>query len=177
MPDRQPSPNLILINLAITVLLFLIAWLAKKVARPIVIYAIMGLFVHLVSVLYFLFFAPYFPYTLTDYSELYLKQQVGIWLSFIVLSTIVSGLISTAGVSKYLVVLAIMGYSFVFGILRYIAFLAILSWGSSLYMAVLLFIFGPFFDFVYFVSFYSIYINYLIIKIDDPAKGVHWQWS
>jgi len=106
-----------------------------------------------------------------------MKQQVGIWFSFLAIAGIVSGIITQAGISKYVMVLAVSCYSFIFGCVRYVVFLAFLTKASSLYMAVLLFVFGPFFDFLYLVSIYSIYMNGLIIKLEDRTKGAEWQWS
>jgi len=177
LPDRMPSSDFVLVNLIVTAVLLIICRYAKRVSRPLVVYASIGLLIHLISCLFFAFFRAYFPYSLADYSELYMKQQVGIWFSFVAIAGVVSGAITEARFSKYLMVIAVAAYSFIFGSLRYVVFLAFLSRASSLYMAVLLFIFGPFFDFLYLVSIYSVYINHLIIRFDDRTKGVDWQWS
>jgi hypothetical protein len=75
-----------------------------------------GLLIHLVSCIFFLVMPEYFPYTITRYSELYMKQQVGIWLSFLVLAGLVSGWISRSGISKFYMYFSVMAYSLYSGL-------------------------------------------------------------
>jgi hypothetical protein len=67
-----------------------------------------------------------------------------------------------------------MLYSIIFGSLRYIVYIFILREFSYLFMAIIFFMFGPFFDFVYIVSFYSVFVSNLAVKIQgDESK---WGW-
>ena len=68
-------------------------------------------------------------------------------------------------------------YSLVFGIIRYILFLYVLQRFSVLYMALMFFVFGPFFDFLYLVGIYSIFINKMIELYESQAGKDEWLWS
>ena len=177
LPSKMPSFTLIIVNMVVTILLFILCSYVKDNAKPIAIYLAVALFIHWISCIFFLFMQEAFPYTLSQYSELYMKQQVGIWLAFLTIATLVSGAISHSGVSKYIFLLAIISYSFVFGCLRYVIFLLLLLKASSLYMTVIFFTFGPFFDFLYLVCIYSIYMNRLTLKFDDKKRGIEWHWG
>lgn len=176
-PSKMPSFTLILVNLILILLFLLICYNLKDSAKPIAIYCTIGLLIHLISCIFFLFMREYFPYTLSQYSELCMKQQVGIWLSFLAIACLVSGSISHSGASKFIMLFAVVGYSFIFGCLRYVVFLVLLLKASSLYMPTLFFSFGPFFDFLYLVCIYSIYMNKLTLKFDDKNRGSEWHWA
>lgn len=177
LPSKLPSYTFIIVNLIVTLLLLLICSLIKDGAKPVAIYATIALLVHMVSCCFFLFNSDSFPYSLTQYSELYMQQQIGIWLSFFIIAGLVSGFISNSGISKYVMMFVVIGYSFIFGCLRYVVFLVFLLKASSLYMAALFFSFGPFFDFLYLVCIYSIYVNNLTVKFHDKTKGAEWNWA
>jgi hypothetical protein len=127
---------------------------------------------------FFFFGTSLFPYSATVYSELYVKQQVGIWLCFLLISGLVTALLGTGNVFLRIVTLVgIMAYSFVFGFVRYFVFMYIVSNVSVLYMAALFFALGPFFDFMYLVFIYGMYVE-KIIDVYDSDKGRDvWQWS
>lgn len=177
LPSNMPSFTLIIINLVITFFLVILCLHMKDSAKPIAVYLISALLIHLSSCIFFLVAHNYFPYTLVNYSELYMKQQVGIWLSFIVIAVLTSGSISHSGISKYIMLFSVIAYSFIFGCLRYVIFLVILMKATLLYMPILFFSFGPFFDFLYLVCIYSIHINRLTIKFDDKKRGEEWYWA
>lgn len=181
IPNSVPSNNEIWINLAVTMFLLVVTALLnkrKKRRTPLSIYFIIVLLIHLIACIYFLFAKDFFPYTATQYSELYIKQQVVIWLSFILLSGFVLGVIGYGEVrDKILFFLGVMLYSFVFGAARYLAFSYIISSTSSIYMATMFFSLGPLYDFLYFVFFYAVYINRKIKYFDYGEGRSRWQWS
>lgn len=177
IPNKMPSITLIILNIIATQLLLIVCYNIKDRAKPIAIYSTIALLIHLFTCVFFLIIPQAFPYTITQYSGLYMKQQVGIWLSFFVISSLVTGGISYSGISKYLMVFAVMGYSFVFGFLRYVVYLVFLLKASVLYMSMLFFTFGAFFDFLYLVSIYSIYMNLLTKKFDRKKGDIEWQWA
>jgi hypothetical protein len=177
LPNKAPSMTLIVINIIAVLILLIFCSNVKDRAKPVAIYSIIGLLIHLVSCIFFLVMPDYFPYTITRFSDLYMKQQVGIWLSFFVLAGLVSGWISGSGISKFYMYFAVMIYSFVFGCLRYAVYMVVLLKASTLYMAMLFFTFGPFFDFLYLVCIYSIYMSTLTRKFDNRKRGADWQWA
>jgi hypothetical protein len=177
MPTNYPSVRFAVINAIITLLLMFFFWVFEYKFKPLAIYLNFTLAYHLVSCIYVIATKGGFPYTLMEYSDLYMKQQLGIWLSFIIISGLVAGYISHSGTSKYVMLISVFSYSFVFGILRYIVFMTLLYKASSLYMTILFFGFGPFVDFLYLVSIYSIYMSRLTKIFEDKKRGRKWHWA
>lgn len=174
---KYPTDTQLLWNCLFIFLIVIICSTGKRKERPITIYILINAAIHFITCAYF-FFAKYsFPYTIAQYSNLYMKQQIGIWLSFIVIAGVSIGIMgSRAIITKILTFFGIMLYSFVFGIVRYILFLFVLEQYSVLYMAMMFFTFGPLFDFVYLVGIYMININRLVKKYEGKNKG-DWKWS
>ena len=145
---------------------------------PLSIFLLFGVGVQLVSCLFFFIDGSVFPYAETDYSVLYMIQQVGIWLFFIIIAGFVVGLISYGGLALKLVTFAgILLYSFVFGVVRYTVYLYIVAKFSSLFMATLFFSLGPFFDFLYLVFFYSLFVDRLNAKLNRRDRTEVWRWT
>lgn len=178
MPTVLPDVSMVVINLAVMLLITAVLATGRRKGKPLSIYMLFSVVIHLINCIYFFFAASYFPYSASDYSELYIKQQIGIWLTFIVLSGLVTGFLGNrAYFAKTLAFLAIIGYSLVFGVVRYVVFLAVLQEFSVLYMAVLFFVLGPVFDFVYLVAIYSVLVNKMV-KVYDSGEGrEEWEWS
>lgn len=180
VPSAMPSFQEVNINLAVTlILLFMIFYISgkSKAGTPLSIYFGIVLLTHLVASIFFMFARDFYPYSATQYSELYIKQQVGIWLSFLVLSGVIMGILGYGRIAGRLIAFwGTMAYSFVFGCVRYLASLYIITTGSSLYMATLFFSLGPLFDFLYLVCFYGIYINVQIERFDQIDRRLDWQW-
>ena len=180
LQSKSPTYNEIWINLALTLALLVVSFLAgrrEKKRTPLPIYFSMILLIHLVSVVYFLFARYYFPYTAAKYSELYIKQQVVIWLALMIVSGFVLGIIGFGNIKRrILLYFGLIGYSFVFGIVRFITFTYIVSAGSSLYMASLFFTLGPLYDFLYFIFLYSIFVNKEIRYFGYGEGRYDWQW-
>ena len=162
------------VSLAIIVLISNLPWKG----RPMAIYLILNAGIHLISSLWFLFAPDCFPYTLTQYSELYMLQEVGIWIVFLVMTGAVTGIIGDKGFpDKFLAVLCVMVYSIVFGTVRYIVFLYLQYQYSVLYMALFYFTLGPLFDFVYLVMIYAFFVNRMVRLYESPAGKEAWKWS
>lgn len=149
--------------------------LRRKV--PLAIYFInMMASIHLISCLIFLWQPEAFPYTATVYSELYIKQIISLWLSFIIIYGIATSLLNDSGITKYINFLCMIAYLFVFGALRYILCLFLLSKGGLLYMAICFFAIGPFFDFLYLIYFYSILVKHVGKKLQRRMEEQLWKW-
>ncbi len=135
-------------------------------------------FFALISAISAVFFAldpERFPYTVEMYSRLYVKTMLVIW---VLIPTVLS--ISLAAVpSSFLAKLGLIGgtflYSFLLGAVRYAFFMAVLRKGTLLFMPLLVFALGPMVDFVYVVSFYSMYISRVSLSL--RSKGGIWRWS
>lgn len=178
LPTTYPDFPMLCWNFVVCLFLFFILRLQKKNGKPFAIFITFAMVIHLVSCVFFLFAAEKFPYSLGAYSDIYLKQQIGIWLTFIVLAGLVTAFMGEGGyIYKLLIYITIMCYSIVFGAIRYILFLYILYKFSVLYMALLFFVFGPMFDFSYFVGFYALFVNKTIKDYDFGEKKGVWRWS
>lgn len=177
LPEKLPTMEFLLVNVIISLVLCVVFLTGRRKGHPISIYFLMTLFIHLISIQFFIFAPDYFPYTNTNFSELYMKQQVGIWLSFMVLIGIITGLLGVGFIFRRIVTfLSIIGYSFLYGIIRYIVFSYILTSFSALYMAILFFSLGAFFDFLYLVLIYGFYVEKTIIATESQ-EGRYWRWS
>lgn len=173
-----PDFQMCLINAAVSLAVIIFIGSIPWRGRPLAIYLLLNFGIHLISSLWFLFARDYFPFTLARYSELYMVQEVGLWLVFLLMTGAVTGIIGHRGfLEKFLTVLCVLVYSIVFGAVRYIVFLYLLYRYSVLYMALLYFTLGCMFDFVYLVMIYAFFINRMIRLYDSQAgKGV-WKWS
>jgi hypothetical protein len=177
LPSNAPTIKFAIINAIITIFFMIFFWMIDYKFKPLVIFLNFTLFYHLFTCGYVILTKGQFPYLLTEYSDLYMKQQLGIWLSFIIIAGLVAGYISHSGYSKYLMLISVLTYSLVFGVIRYIVFLALLYKFSSLFMTILFFGFGPFIDFLYLVSIYSIYMSHLTKLFGDGERGGTWHWA
>ena len=131
--------------------------------------------INLVSSVFFLLSPQAFPYTSTEFSELYIKAQLSMWL-FIPFILSMAFLPLPAPMShKLLLMIFTIVYSALFGTLRYIIFMYIISRFSVIYMALLFFAFGPLIDFVYIVGIYSFYSSRLAKNLKSSASV--WKWS
>lgn len=178
MPNVIPDFKFILVNFIVALICLIFCATGKRAGQPLSIFLIMVLLTHLSSCLFFTFFSEYFPYTASDYSELYIKQEVSIWISFVIISGLITGFLGFKGIIRRMItMISIMSYSLVFGIIRYIFFMYVIYKCSILYMAVLFFILGPLFDFLYFVFFYGIYIDESIKRYDSEQGRGQWEWA
>lgn len=174
------SPSELLVFLSIVAMLVALVILStgKRLGKPVSIYLTFMTLIHLISCLFFFFAADHFPYTAVDYSELYVKQQVGIWFSMLVLSGLITGFLGSKGIIRRIITFfGIMSYSIFFGIIRYAFFLFIISKFSILYMGLLFFALGPFFDFMYLILIYGIYADSMIKVYDSKSGRGEWSWS
>ena len=178
LPTSLPATHVIWINLAVCLLLFIVFKIKKVTGRPMAIFFLFTIFTQVINCIYFLFAAKYFPYTVGEYSSLYLMQQIGVWLTFCILGGLVVAYLGDKGFGyKIWTYLCIMLYSLVFGAIRYIVYLFILYKCSVLYMAMMFFVIGPMFDFSYFVAIYAAFVNKSIKEYESGEMKGEWEWS
>jgi hypothetical protein len=173
VPGSYPSLWECLISLIVC--LTLISILPKlKISRNFTIIMTFWLIIHLFSVLFFTVTSLEFPYTMADYSELYIKSEVSMWFFISFILGIAFLPLPSSLIPKILIIILTGIYSIIFGTLRYIVFLFIVSKFSVMYMAILFFAFGPLIDFVYIVGIYCYYTYYLAKNLESN-KAV-WKW-
>ena len=150
----------------------------RRKGMPGSIFLLFGLTVQLVSCVFFVVGAEEFPYDGDEYSALYMIQQVGIWLFFLIISGLVTGMIGYGNVFyKILTYVVIMAYSLIFGFARYIVYLYIVARFSTLFVAALFFSLGPFFDFLYLVFFYGLFVDHLNKSLNRRDRTEVWLWT
>lgn len=178
LPTVYPSIGFSFLNLLVTLALILFVNSGKRKEKLISIYLTVAMTIHLINCIYFIFAANYFPYSALGYSDLYMKQQLAIWIMFIILTGLLTGFFGGVGFTyKIFTFLGTLSYSLIFGIIRYILFLYIIQKFSILYMAPMFFVFGPFFDFLYLVGIYSIFVNKMVELYDSTRGSGEWIWS
>lgn len=158
--------------LSLGLILFLLFVKRKK---NIAIYFIFPMGINLISALFFIFSPANFPYTAADFAELYIKSQISMWLFIPVILGMAFLPLPASIVPKLALISITLLYSSVFGTLRYIIFLFIISKLSVMHMALLFFSFGPLIDFVYIVGIYCFYISRLSGKL--KGNKTVWRWS
>ncbi|MGY3724903.1 hypothetical protein SAMN05421767_1168 [Granulicatella balaenopterae] len=171
------SPYYLEVQIIATILILIICVTGRRHNVPFFMFCFFEGLGFLINCIYFYFKAADFPYSINDFSQLYMKQQLGIWIAFIIIYGVTTAFIGEKGYRyKLLSTFLLGGYSFVFGVVRYIVFLYVLSKYSTVYMYFMFFTLGPLFDFLYLVEFYGILINKLI-KIYDGSEGENqWEW-
>lgn len=178
LPGHYPSFNFVVLNIVAILIMLVVFNNFKSRGSIITIFFNIALGTHLINCLYFIFAQEFFPYTALEYSELYIKQQIGVWVVFTLLTGLSTSFFTGVNVLyKMLALIVTMLYSIVFGVVRYVLFLFILQKYSLLYMANMFFTFGPFFDFLYLVGIYALFIN-KVTNIYSSDKGrEEWLWS
>ena len=173
----MPMPNEIAVNFAVVVVIVALLGLSRLRGRPIMIYLVFSLMVHVMSCVFFIFERESLVYTGTEFSEIFMKQQVGIWLLFIILMGVVLALYSGRGLwLKVLAFLAVLVWSAILGVIRYVVFMYILARLSALYMADMYFVIGPIFDFLYLVGIYAIFSDRMQKIFESPEGEGEWKW-
>jgi hypothetical protein len=170
------SPSTLISFINLTISLAMIIFLPRvKRNKNIAIYFVFLAAINLVSAIYFIVTPHTFPYTVTNFSELYIKAEISMWLFIPVILGMAFLPLPAPIFPKLILILATLIYSLAFGELRYIIFLFIVSKFSVIYMALLFFAFGPLIDFVYIVGIYCFYNS----KLAHNLKGSEsvWKWS
>ena len=171
---KYPTQTFSIYAALFSLLIIVVVPLASFFTKPFAIWMILVSFINFVSSVFFIFFANYFPYSMVIYLDLYMKTMICVWL--IIPYILLLGFIPlpTNFVQKLKIIFFSMLYSVIFGCVRYLVYIFILREFSYLFMAIIFFMFGPFFDFVYIVSFYSVFVSNLAEKIQgDESK---WGW-
>lgn len=171
---RYPSPQLAF-GVFILCLLFIFIATRIRIPKPVALWVIFVCLINLVSVLFFTFFAGYFPYTIENFAELFLKTEIAIWLFVPVIMEVSLLPLPAAKITKFLAIFLSLLYGMTFGVVRYVLFVQILVKFSYIFMAVLFFCFGPFIDFIVVVGVYSVYVSLISKKINQDLRV--WNWS
>jgi hypothetical protein len=173
LPSVHPSRVLSTVSAAVSLILLVLLPRIRH-AKHVFIFLMVVAFINAVSSLFFTFFPDRFPYQAVDYSELYIKQQIGIWFFVpIILGLAILPLPSTIS-SKIVTLGAAFCYSVIFGTVRYVVFLYLLTKATLLSMAILFFVLGPLVDFVYIVGIYSVHVARLAKKMKGDFAS--WKW-
>lgn len=174
IPGRYPSPQLTFAVFISSLCLILLAT-RIRMPRPVALWIIFISLVNLVSVMFFTFLPAYFPYTIQDFSNLFMKTEISIWLFVPVIMEASLLPLPSSIISKFMTILFSVLYAITFGVVRYVLFVEILVRFSYIFMAVLFFCFGPFIDFIVVVGVYSFYVSSISKKINRDLKV--WNWS
>lgn len=177
MEGKSPSFSFSLISLIITLILLIVFTQIKTKKKPVMIFFSISLFIHMVSSAYFLIFgANRFPYSLNDFSELYMKQQIIIWLMIIVVYIISTSLVTHVVWLRIISFAELALISVIFGFVRYIVYMVILAKCTLIFMAALDFMFGMLMDMMIMVGIYSVFMKKASEKFNNRAEVNLWKW-
>jgi hypothetical protein len=165
---------LALFNFIGCIAIFICLLRIHKIPRPIMVWTAFVTVINAISSAYFIVFPHLFPYDIGQFSLLYQGTELGIWLMIPIVMGAALAPLPAPFFEKAGVVAMTLAYSIIFGMVRYVVFLLLLYKISVLYMAVMFFSFGPLFDFVYIVGFYSYYSKVLALRLKHDEDA--WQW-
>jgi hypothetical protein len=173
LPGKYPSPLFSFLSFLVALInIFLV--FKSRIYQPIAMWLVFLLGINLISSAIFILAPSSFPYTMQHFSELYITTEVGVWLFVPVIMGLALLPIPTNIFSKFIITVLTTFYSIIFGIVRYIVFLFILTKLSYIFMPVLYFSFGPLVDFIYIVGIYSLYVSHFAEKL--PQDLEIWKW-
>ena len=174
LPSVYPTTAFSVLILILSILIPLVALRIKRLPKSLAIWIAFVCFTNLLSAAFFLLLPSKFPHTIYTFSDLYMKTEIGMWIFIPVILAIALTPLPSSMLEKFSLVLIVEAYSIVFGTLRYAIFLIVLEKFSFLFMAMLFFNFGPFFDFVYVVGFYALYLRGLTKRLATDME--RWKW-
>jgi len=172
-PNSYPSTLTSFISSVVMLLLIFIFQLSEK-NKNLAVFAIFVALIHMVSSIFFTLVPYLFPYTFTDFTELYYKTVICIWLFIPFLLSMAILPLPAPFMPKFVIIILTLIYSFAFATLRWVIFLYVLAKFSFIYMALLFFILGPLIDFVYVVGIYAVYTTQLAKKLKGSESVWHW---
>lgn len=174
-PTKYPSPLFTYIIFLFSLSGIVLTTRKIKIAKPIALWIAFLSSINLLSSIFFILAPTLFPYNAGEFSDLYIKTQINIWLFIPVIMGMTLLPLPSGYLPKFLVISATLLYSIIFGVVRYGVFLYTIAKFSLLFMPVLFFNFGPLMDFFYIVSGYSLYVSILSKKTGRDIKV--WNWS
>ena len=175
--NKNPSLKLLLISLIITLVGILILSLINTKKNPIMFFLLVALYIQLFSTIYFMVFPNKFPYDVVDYSRIYIKYQIVVWMLIMLVFWFTTSLIGRMLWYRILNFIGLILVEGVFGAVRYVLYLVILAKYSCLFMAVLYFAFGFLWDIIIMVAFYTSYVKKAGTKLSVKVGGKLWKWS
>jgi hypothetical protein len=174
MPTVFPSTMFSVGVLIFSTLLTIVVIVFSRFPRLFAAYLVFLSIINGVSAAFFILTPMDFPYDIGTFCMLYIGTEVGLWILIPVILAIALYSTPTTLISKILFILFNVAYSVIFGTVRYLVFLSALHDHSVLFMAVFYFVFGPLFDFVYVVGFYTLYVSNLSELIQHSFR--RWKW-
>jgi hypothetical protein len=169
-----PSRWLSFISFVLCAIALLALPFIKKLPAPANYWFFYIILVQFVSSLFFIFFSAYFPYTIMDYTSLYSKVCLVVWLLIPILCGLAAAAYPTRLIYKGAFILVTIIYSLAFGILRGAVQMLLLEFGTVLMMAFCFFVIGALLDFIYITSFFGYFMS-MVAK--DIKKGqLVWKW-
>ena len=161
----------------ISFILVIVFVTGRRKGHPISIFLSFASVILLISGIFGLIYPDRFPYTVRDFSELYMSQTFATVLFFIILTGAITVLLGVGSVfHRVAFVIVALVYLMVFSTVRYVVYLLLVSKVSLLFMPALIFAFGPFFDSLFLVYFYGMYVHRLIKRMQQRRSEVVWKW-
>lgn len=169
-----PTRFAVFLSLIISIVVVVVLPFVKKLPAPANYWFFYIFFVQLVSSLFFVFFATYFPYTVMDYTSLYAKVLLIMWIVIPLIDGLSVAAYPTPFWHKMILALITLLYSIVFGAVRGALNIVILESGSVMMMAFCFFILGALLDFIYVTGFFGFFMAKTARDLSD-RKAI-WKW-
>lgn len=174
---RNPDFTFCFVMLLVTLAVIVVTVQKFKDNKPFMIYLTMLSVVLIISIVYFVFKADDFPYTLGYYADCYLSQEIVVLgMIAVILGFAISILPNVYGFDL-LAFWVTMTYGVIYSTVRYIVYIVFLYWATNLFMAPLYFMMGIFLDFLYVVAIYAIFAKKVSDRYNTGKEQSRWMWS
>lgn len=158
--------------LLVSVVLFYLLKHQKVIVYNVAMWINFFVLMLIVFLIYFIFIGDSFPYTFSDYTELYLTALTGFMLFSFLISFFAIALIPGIPFFKIAAIVGMTFYYVIYSLVRYALTILLASQVSILFAPVMFF--TLFFDFIFFISVYS-YVLYKSAK-REQEKELEWKW-
>ena len=177
LPTVLPSYTHALVSFLAALFLFPAVYFRLERWKPLSVYFSMALLVQMVSCVFFLFRKFSFPYTLTDYSQMYMMQMTVLMIVIPMIFGVSLTLLIMGVAERIFLIFLQIALETVLCAVRYVVYLAFLCKFSVLYMAVMFFMFGFLADFMLMVMLYTVAAKRVGERFNTPGGRRVWRWS
>lgn len=174
---HDPGRTQTILVLIVSIIIILLCRKADGGLRSVFIYLSMASWILLASCLFFLIWPGKFPYTLSEFSSLYMLQQATMCIIMPAILGVALSLLPTNFVLKYLAVLVCCAVDVLFSAVRYVFYLYVLVRFSHLYMASLYFSLGVLFDFIRMALIFAFAAKRVSKTMQTPEWRGKWDWG
>ncbi|WP_029520140.1 hypothetical protein [Persephonella sp. IF05-L8] len=170
---KYPTKSFTILTLVVSFILAIILYKSRYL-KNISMTLFVLVCINILSALYFIFFAQYFPYSLSSFSYLFISTSAVNWAVLMFIFGLLIAPIPANFFLKIAVYILISLSVIILGFLRYLLIIIVLKEYSYIFMPVLFLGFGIIIDYVYAVMLYGFFISFVTASL--LKKVEEWRW-